>query len=1152
MSRAHLVASVLAAVLTIVSFAAAIAPAVAASGQVHGTARIASAANLLAASQPPRSGRAELAQSILSRLKSSGVPRTAVYLPNFMSQVQVSGGVVHPLYTTAPAPMGVGDFGVRNTTGTPTAYILNSTSWEGTLSVNDANALYLDDGVPDWWGPQLNAVLTNTTVAGNTTGTYWIQNVFDYSSVLHSLTFIDNIWNFSNPSTNEPASTFFSYNGTPVDPTFYYDVGPTFTVQLPFTIHLYVNSSLTVNATTHEAWSTVRFGYDLLNGTGGTIGSGFYDTVLFNSQVTTASNPPVPKFSVNGFTPNPVGLLDDSELMIGGPGGGSTTTMFAMNGTMQLRYLDNSTGTYVNDPTAWNEGTDTGETVEGIAEYYTTPGTVFLGSGPSIPMPLWNATPGGNLGKAVLQGTLSPSNGFVFVNQGTSFNDSQAAFAPTAPDGQFSWALPPGDYYVQALASEHDPFASVISWASGTTAADLTLTLDPALGVYTPLWAWDNAQLANISIAGDGSAANPYVIDNNEFLPIDPLFGEFNDYVYGVFPGIFLAYTDAHVDVSQPAPFNVQYPAFDARSLNFFGLPDTNNLGIEAYDASSISVWQGSFTGWFTSIAYNLPPYAPMANVAFWNVTDSLIGDSTFADQGSAVLLALGTRNTVWGNTILPGSMSPGFYGYPYVLGIQVFEGGDRIYNNYATVTIPALEWDEDFYTGAPQVNLDDWNLSAAEPASQVNTVNGHRLTGSIVGSPWQCGNFWGNYVPGSGLPYTDVFFIPWIQEGGDFCPYPLTTYAVTFTETGLASGTWGIAMGGTVLSAAAGSPIVFQMPDGSWDYHVGAVAGHTVTPSDGTVTVSGAAQSVAIAIGGALTASETASPSPTDVGQAVAFAATVNGGASPYTFSWSFGDGSGSSAQSPSHAYAGAGTYAVDLWVNDSSGGSQHLTDSVTVNAVPTASATASTDALDVGQLVAFTGSSTGGTGSATYSWDFGDGTHSSVSSLGHAYAGPGAFTVTLTVTDAAGVSATATVSVTVAALPVATASASTNAPATGVNVTFTGASTGGTGAIAYTWSFGDGARSSAQSPGHTYTSAGTYTVHLWANDTSGGSSMATLTVVVSIPAPTDLVSSSTATIYAIIGLVVGIVIGALVMLVLRRRGGASGSGTPPKEESP
>lgn len=65
-----------------------------------------------------------------------------------------------------------------------------------------------------------------------------------------------------------------------------------------------------------------------------------------------------------------------------------------------------------------------------------------------------------------------------------------------------------------------------------------------------------------------------------------------------------------------------------------------------------------------------------------------------------------------------------------------------------------------------------------------------------------------------------------------------------------------------------------------------------------------------------------------------------------------------------------------------------------------------------------------------------------------------------------------------------------------------FTDTSTGGA-ATSWAWTFGDGATSTAQSPSHTYASAGTYSVNLTATN-SAGSSTITKSVVVSGTAPT------------------------------------------------
>ena len=59
---------------------------------------------------------------ILSETKAAHVLARDVMLPNLLGQASISKGVVHPLTTVAPAPMVLGDFGVRNTTcvATPT------------------------------------------------------------------------------------------------------------------------------------------------------------------------------------------------------------------------------------------------------------------------------------------------------------------------------------------------------------------------------------------------------------------------------------------------------------------------------------------------------------------------------------------------------------------------------------------------------------------------------------------------------------------------------------------------------------------------------------------------------------------------------------------------------------------------------------------------------------------------------------------------------------------------------------------------------------------------------------------------------------------------------------------------------------------------
>lgn len=68
------------------------------------------------------------------------------------------------------------------------------------------------------------------------------------------------------------------------------------------------------------------------------------------------------------------------------------------------------------------------------------------------------------------------------------------------------------------------------------------------------------------------------------------------------------------------------------------------------------------------------------------------------------------------------------------------------------------------------------------------------------------------------------------------------TNYTVTFTESGLPTGThWSVTLNG-VLSNSTTSTIEFSVVNGTYAYTIGTVAGYTANPLSGSVTVNGAA----------------------------------------------------------------------------------------------------------------------------------------------------------------------------------------------------------------------------------------------------------------------------------------------------------------------
>jgi PKD repeat protein len=126
----------------------------------------------------------------------------------------------------------------------------------------------------------------------------------------------------------------------------------------------------------------------------------------------------------------------------------------------------------------------------------------------------------------------------------------------------------------------------------------------------------------------------------------------------------------------------------------------------------------------------------------------------------------------------------------------------------------------------------------------------------------------------------------------------------------------------------------------------------------------------------------------------------------------------------------------------------------------------------------------------SLTFQWNFGDGGNSSLASPSHIYSTNGTFSVQLQVSDGRNITTTnATITVKLAGLnlpPTVSASASTLGGTAPLVVVFSSAGSfdpeGVT--LTYTWTFGDGATSTAANPSHTYLAAGTYSAQLKVSD--------------------------------------------------------------------
>lgn len=199
---------------------------------------------------------------------------------------------------------------------------------------------------------------------------------------------------------------------------------------------------------------------------------------------------------------------------------------------------------------------------------------------------------------------------------------------------------------------------------------------------------------------------------------------------------------------------------------------------------------------------------------------------------------------------------------------------------------------------------------------------------------------------------------------------------------------------------------------------------------------------------------------------------------------SWVFGDGAGGAGASPSHVYVGAGTFtvSVELSTNYSTCNvTKVFPDIVKVGIKPSVNFSTSPSppvACQPPLTVAFTNTTSGGSGTLTYQWAFGNGNTSNlVDPPAQTYDQVGTFTVTLTATDAVGCSASTSRAVRVG--PPLADFVVKDTVCLGASVDFLNTSEIGV----YEWTFGAGANpptSSETSPKVVFTTPGLRNVTL------------------------------------------------------------------------
>lgn len=197
-------------------------------------------------------------------------------------------------------------------------------------------------------------------------------------------------------------------------------------------------------------------------------------------------------------------------------------------------------------------------------------------------------------------------------------------------------------------------------------------------------------------------------------------------------------------------------------------------------------------------------------------------------------------------------------------------------------------------------------------------------------------------------------------------------------------------------------------------------------------------------------------------------------------SYEWNFGDSTTyAGATAPDHTYSN-GTYTITLTATLPSGCVRQTTRTVTIADQPTASFT-SASSTSCSNGVLFTNTSTVPTGNtATYLWNFGDGSTSTAVNPTKTYAATSTYDVSLTITTGNACTHTVTQSIS-ATEGVAAAMADFTATVVGAcgNKVVTDNLTIGIG-NQYLWNFDDGSTSTEFEPVHYYLNGGTRTISL------------------------------------------------------------------------
>ncbi len=733
------------------------------------------------------------------------------------------------LYQNEPAPMGLADFGIENAGTSNQAYRYNTTSFLSSVNINSLSV------VNNTTNNKCMTFQFNLNMAfydGNSLYVYWVQDVAYVNTTSHDIAFLDNIWNLTSQSANMHNSTL-SGNGTVGNSSgthFYYSYannslpGNCLSLIYPSTIDFMVNSTVTSNGKPQ-----VDFMYN--DG---------YGWVTYDSPVFTFVNNLTVDlgFVVDGYTYEPDGYsFYDAELILGGPGDGSSTVDMKSNVSLSIQYWNGHN--YQEIRSAYNFGTDTAETIANVVSsgcYYKSNGTIFESINPGP----------GQLGQVYNSSDISTLNISMPLASGTLYiNGTPEKFV----NDEINMTLAPGYYKMEVYNGTLLYKEFTIELTAGEYKS---IKLDQTLITFTETGLpsgteWDvnltghyyNSSNNYISLYEyNGNYSYTITTSNNLYIPIissgilnatgNPITipVTFKELTYNAtFKEMGLNSGIWNIKIVEENSTVYNSGAITGQSYTFHLTNGTYHYSATSLDYKNISgevYVNGRNTT--VSISFVLQEYnitfisagLPSGTTWYVNLTDNNSGPISgtsyiFTLTNGTYTFTIATSNHIYRAPISSGSFR--INGKPISQNIS-----------FSKVTFNVTFKESGLKSGIT------WNI----------ILNGKTYTLTHYLYTFQLTNGTYHYSATS-LDYKNISGEVYVNGRNTTVPisFVLQEYNVTFIENGLPAGTsWVIILNSTEESSTS-TTILFLEVNGTYSYTVNGISGYTVSPS-GNVKVNG------------------------------------------------------------------------------------------------------------------------------------------------------------------------------------------------------------------------------------------------------------------------------------------------------------------------